>query len=267
MKKQRTTEASLDKRGKPDQIVEKKKSTPRNQPKLKQRQGPVTRKTKTDTKKAPGGGVYKKNKPDTTPLQNRAKNQKGPTALEVQIFETVDESKLSVVEARCLIFVREFLQHQSVKKAAVSMGIPQAQAMSVGTRYFRHEFTQKLLRESMLDIARDRKALSRMILSQALAEADPDERYQEMGSHRARVSALELASKLLGLQEKTLNVKGKGSGPVGVMVIPQAKSREEWEAEVTQRQASLKSKASNDKPSDETIKERVRAITKPNSVL
>lgn len=269
MSSKRIPEASSAKRKKPDQGVVKRKGVVPPAPKLSQRGGPATRKTKTGTKKGPSGGVIKP-KVDKDPRekgwQNRAKNQKasGPTALEVQIFEEIDEAKLTAIEARCLMFVREFCQNGgNIRKAAISMGVPGASAMNIGMRYFRHDFTQKLLRENMLDISRDRKAISRLILQKTLEEADIEERFQEIGSHRARVSALELGAKLLGVLEKKVSVKGAGAGPVGIMVVPQAMTREEWEAQVTARQEALKSKASNADPAMEETKKRVRKLTTP----
>jgi hypothetical protein len=267
MSSKRNTEASSAKRKKPDKTVEKKKSAAPPAPKLAQRKGPASRKTVTHKKQSKDGSTYKpKRDKAPIPMAERAKNQKahGPTALEVQIFEGVDESRLSAIEVRCLQFVREFLRNGgNIKQAAITMGVPGASALQIGMRYFRHDFTQKLLRENMLDLQRDKKAIARILLQRTLEEADPEQRYQEQGSHRARVAALELGTKILGLQEKTLNVKGKGAGPVGIMVMPQALSREEWEAQVTARQDALRTKTPNPDPAQEEIKRRVREITTP----
>jgi hypothetical protein len=264
MSSKRIPEASSAKRKKPEQSVAKKKSVASVTPKPKPHGGQAIRKTKTDKTKSPNGSTRRPKQPDKAPMTHRAKNQKEPTALEVQIFEEVDEAKLSAIEVRCLMFVREFCRNGgNIRKAALSMGVPGASAMNIGMRYFRHDFTQKLLRENMLDISRDRKAISRLILQKTLEEADIEERFQEIGSHRARVSALELGAKLLGVLEKKVSVKGAGAGPVGIMVVPQAMTREEWEAQVTARQEALKTKASNDRAPEEEIKKRVRKLTTP----
>lgn len=231
-------EASSAKRGK---TVPKKKA--RDVLGASKKKGPSQRHQKTGKPK-PGTKTVSK-RPATTPRPPKPADQ----CEAVKLFEGMDTSDMDPIESRCVQFVINYLRTHSCRGAANAMGVPLATAQTVGMRYFRHPFTQKLLRTSMLDPVRDRKLVRQVVLERLTQEADEAARFQETGSHRARVAALEALGKFTGLDEKTVNVKGSG-GPIGVIAMPHTMSREEWEKTVTEKQETLK-KRSKMKPTEE----------------
>lgn len=214
-------------------------------PQSKKKGGPSVKTTKT---------VISKRKPEDKKPPPKDKRHQS-----VITFEEEDEimEALDPVDLRCYLFARAYLDTFSAKKAALRIGITEASSATMGRKYWLHPTTQKFLKQ-WLPGDKEKETLRRDLVERAMREADPEERPDYIrtpdgggipiiGAHRARISGLELASKLLGIETSTKGSGSEKTGPRrGVIVMPMTQSRDEWKAGVKQRQLDLKAKVKED---------------------
>jgi hypothetical protein len=134
--------------------------------------------------------------------------------------------RLTAFDLRVRLFLFYYVQSYDASWSARKMGVAKTSSKQVGHRYLKHEKTQALLREMTHDLEEEIEFLRRQTLSLALREATNDEMCP--GSQGARVKAIDLLGKFLGMHTQNVNLKAEG--PPGVLAVPFASTHDEWES-------------------------------------
>jgi phage terminase small subunit len=171
----------------------------------------------------------------------------------VAAFERVaGEEKLTKFDLRVRLFLFHYLRLFDATKAAKAMGVSKGSASVIGSRYLRHPKTQELMRNTLRDADEELDILRQEVTHLALREATNDEMCP--GSQAARVKALDLLAKILGMGSTNVNVKNQGSP--GVLVAPMAATEEEW-AELARASQDVVT-TSNPDMAEETLPHKVK---------
>lgn len=156
----------------------------------------------------------------------------------VRAFELAagNEEKLTAFDLRVRLFLFHYVQSFDASRAARKMGITNPMsAATLGSRYLKHPKTQKLLCEMLRDLDAEIEVLRRQTLHLAFKEATNDEMCP--GSQGARVKAIDILGKFLGMHNQNVNVKTEGLP--GVLAVPFAATPDEWEATAKASQEAL----------------------------
>ena len=176
-----------------------------------------------------------KGKVPLTPIEE---DERELAALEerVKAAKTISPSRLLLEK-----FLQAYLQTLDISLAAKAL-LPidkrkdKGLCADLGRRYWRSRAFQRLLDEHLEEFGRKTKRLKRvtlLVLEKAMVEDSG------IGGHGARVKAADTMSKILGMQEKTVNHKGSGVSN-NLLVVPGVASLDDWEAAAEKAQDELK---------------------------
>jgi hypothetical protein len=174
-----------------------------------------------------------KNKNSATPVAGLGDD------LIVKAFESTDEGEdLSAHDLRIRLFLRHYVQSFNARGAALAMGCSKESAATIGHRYLHHEKTQKLLGEMLRNLDKETELLRCEALSMVIRECNYDD--GSPGAHGARVNALRLLVRLLGMDQTTVNANvNDDTKGTGILAVPLAGSPEDWAAEAAKSQGAL----------------------------
>lgn len=159
--------------------------------------------------------------------------------------DTVEKEakKVSPDEAAAFMFLQGYLRTLSKTEAARLMLDEEqrkhpSKVYALANRMWRSPVFQRMLDEHLDEFGRKTRRLKRLTVERLQREMVAD---HGVGSHQARVRAVEAMMRLLGLDQPA-EKKGKGTQGAGVLVVPGAISLEDWAASAEAAQEKLREK-------------------------
>lgn len=163
---------------------------------------------------------------------------------------TREAKKVSPDEAAAFMYLQAYLKTLNKNDAARALlddtdRQNPAKVYALARRMWKSPVFQTMLDEHLSDFVKKSKQLKRLTIDRAFREMTAD---HGVGSHQARVRAVEVAAKILGLLDDKKAQKAPAAAQ-GVLVVPGAISLEDWaaSAEAAQEQLRIKTREASKK--------------------
>lgn len=162
---------------------------------------------------------------------------------ELKKLEVMARNKVKMSPGELLMrkFLHAYLQTHNIIDAArfvvpKEMQKDEEHVSKFAWSTWRSRVFQRLLDEHLEEFGKKTKRLKRMtlmVLENSMVE------HSGLGGHAARVKAADTMSKILGMQEKKINLKQTSVG-TNLLVVPGVSNLEDWEASASKAQEKLR---------------------------